>query len=151
MKHTTALAARVAAFNRAHAEVNRLAPLYRAAVAPFIGRKVITAAGDYTAAIRKVFPAADPSVQVYSPHKGCFVVKTCEPYGDHTCVYAESYFYAFTVAHDGTAEPLAHPFEPLRTDYTVDSVTAARKAAEAAREAARQAENACGPFGMYDR
>ncbi len=150
MKHTTALAARVAAFNRANAEINRLAPLYRAAVAPFIGRKVITAAGEYTAAIRKVFPA-HPSVNVYSPHKGCFTVKVCEAYGDHSCVYAEPYFYAFTVAHDGTAEALTHPFEPLETAFTVDGVTAARKAAEDARKAARQAENACGPFGLYDR
>ncbi len=149
MNHKTALAARVAAFNKAHAEINRIAPLYRAALAPFIGQHITTAQGEYLAKVKKTFPASP--LQVFSPHKGCFVVKVCEPYGDHTCVYAEPYFYACTVSHNGNAEALSHEFEPLRTDYTVESVQDAREAAEVAREAARQAENACAPFGQYDR
>lgn len=149
--HASALAAKVAAFNRAHTEVNRLAPLYRAAVAPFFGKKVTTAQGDYTAAIRKVFPVVGEGVQVHSPHKGCFVVKTCEHYGDHACVYAEPYFYAFTLDREGNAQPLAHEWEPLRTDYTEEKVIELRKVAETAREAARAAESALAPFGEYDR
>lgn len=148
--HSTSLAAKVAAFNRANTEANRLAPLYRAAMQQFIGLRVTTASGEYLAKVSKVFPVASDGVQVFSPHKGCFVVKTCERYAEHSCIYAEAYFYAFSIGPDGTANEPQSEFSPLRTDYTSEEITRLRAIAEQAREAARQAENACAPFGEYD-
>ena len=148
--YSTPLLARCAAFNAAHAEINRLAPLYRAAFAPFHGQSVTTASGDYLAKIRKTLPAASPDVQIYSPHVGCFVVKVCTSDGNHAH-YAEAYFYAFSKAHDGTAEALKWDFEPYRTDFTPEGVEAARVALRAAKDAVSKAESAVAPFGEFDR
>lgn len=148
--YSTALAARCAAFNIAHAEINRLAPLYRAAFSAFHGQHVTTAAGDYLAKVRKTLPAASPDVQIYSPHVGCFVVKVCTSSGN-SAHYAEAYFYAFSKNHDGTAAPLAWEFEPYRTDFSPESVQAARAALKEAKEAVDRAESAVAPFGEYDR
>lgn len=153
-QHPTILAARVAAVNRANAEVNRLAPLYREAIKPFLGKVVIKADGLYTAKVKAVFPLATvdfPSYFVYSLYLGCFTVKTFESYGNYSCVYAEPAFYAFTVNREGIAEPLAHEFVPLRTDYTVAEIEAARVRVEELEELARQAKAACEPFGLFDR
>lgn len=147
--YSTALAARCAAFNAAHAEINRLAPLYRAAFAKFHGQHVTTAGGDYLAKIRKTLPPASPDVQIYSPHVGCFVVKVWTSDG-HCAHYAEPYFYAFSKNHDGTTAPLAWEFEPYKTDYTPEGIAEARKAAEIAEKAAQDAKSACGPFGLHD-
>jgi len=148
--HPSLLAARVAAMNAAHAEVNRLAPIYRAIFAEYIGQKVTKADGSLLAKIKARLP--ESSLQVYSPHVGCFVVKTSASYGDHFCTYAEPYFYAFTEnRHAGhICEKLGHEFEPFRADYTAEEVCQLRKTAEEAREAARNAESACSPFGLYD-
>lgn len=148
--YSTALAARCAAFNATHAEINRLAPLYRAAFSAFHGQHVTTAAGDYLAKIRKTLPAASPDVQIYSPHVGCFVVKTWATGGNSTH-YAEAYFYAFSKAQDGTAEALKWEFEPYRTDFSPESVQAARAVLKAAKDAVSKAESAVAPFGEFDR
>ena len=151
--HSSILAARVAAVNRAHSIFNEIAPLYRGAITPFLGQKVIKADGTYLEKVKKAFPVLSPSAdaQVYSPHLGCFVVKTSENYSDHSCVYAEPYFYAFTVNQAGIAEPLKHEFEPFRTNYSAKLVEFAREEAEEAEETARLAKAECEPFGMFDR
>ena len=151
--HSSILAARVAAVNRANSIVNEIAPLYRGAITPFLGQKVIKADGTYLEKVKKAFPVVSPSAdaQIYSTHLGCFVVKTSENYSDHSCVYSEPYFYAFTVNREGVAEALQWKFEPFRTDYTVTGVTISRTHAEELEEMARKAKAECDPFGMFDR
>lgn len=153
IQHKTILAARVAAVNRANSIVNEIAPLYRGAITPFLGQKVIKANGEYLEKVKKAFPVLPPSAdaQIYSPHLGCFVVKVSENYSDHSCVYAEPYFYAFYVNQQGIAEAARSEFVPLRTDYTVTGVTIARTHAEELEEMARKAKAECEPFGMFDR
>jgi len=148
--HPSLLAAKVAATNEANAEVNRLAPLYRALFAEYISQKVTKADGSLLAKVKARLPASP--LQVYSPHVGCFVVKTSASYGDHFCTYAESYFYAFTVNRQtGFAEPLQWEFEPYRADYTPEAIQALRQKTAAAEKAFDDAKSELGAFGMYDR
>ena len=51
----THLQAKVEAVNQVNAEINRIAPLFREAVKPFIGKKVLKVGG-FTAQLKKVFP-----------------------------------------------------------------------------------------------
>ena len=152
MSHASALSAKVAAVNRANSVVNAMAPAYRAFFASLAGQKVTKADGSLTASVKAKFPQiASQGCQVYCPHVGCFVVKTSESYGEHSCTYAEPYFYAFTVSRQtGLCETLQSEFTPLRADYTAAEVIKLREAAEVAREAARQAEAALSPFGTHD-
>ncbi len=152
MKHASALSAKVAATNAANAEVNRLAPLYRALFAQYIGAKVVKADNSLLAAIKTKLPTPSPGFQVYSPHVGCFVVKVCVPYGEHSCVYAEPYFYAFTLdRHAGcVCQALGHEWEPLKADYTVEGVQSLRAEVEKAEEALRELSSGLGPFTKGD-
>jgi hypothetical protein len=151
------LAAKVAAINAAHAETNRLAPLYRALFARYIGAKVTKADGSLLAAIAKQLPEAAPGFQVFSPHVGCFVVKTSrqtapDSNGFSIAHYAEPYFYAFTLdRHAGNVcQALRHEWEPLRADYTVEGVQEIRAKVEEAEETARKLAADLGPFKMSD-
>ena len=147
--HSSALAAKVAAVNAANAEVNRLAPLYRALFAEYIGQKVTKADGSLLAKIQARLPAS--SLQVFSPHVGCFVVKTYEQ-SNGIAYYAEPYFYAFTVNRQtGFAEALQWDFEPYRADYTPEAIQALRQKTAAAEKAFDDAKSELGTFGMYDR
>lgn len=147
------LAAKVAATNAANAEVNRLAPLYRALFAQYIGAKVVKADNSLLAAIKAKLPEAAPGFQVYSPHVGCFVIKTSRQTVDGIAHYAEPYFYAFTLdTHAGNVcQALAHEWEPLKTGYTVEGIQDLRAKVEAAEEVARNLASELGNFGKYDR
>jgi len=147
--HPSALAAKVAATNAANAEVNRLAPLYRAIFAEYIGQKVTKADGSLLAKIQARLPSSP--LQVYSPHVGCFVVKTHEQ-SNGIAYYVEPYFYAFTVNRQtGLCEALQWAFEPYRADYTPEAIQALRQKTAAAEKAFDDAKSELGTFGMYDR
>ncbi len=159
MKHASHLAARVAAVNRANAEANRLFPILAAAIAPFLGKKVVTAQGDRTQAFRKAldplcelsgaqFPQA--FVSVLGGYTVTLEVRTRESYGDHSCTYHDTAIYLGAL-RDGVLIERQNSFEPLRTDYSADEVARLRIAAEQARDTAREAESACNPFGLFDR
>jgi len=164
--HPNTLAARCAAFNRANTEANRLAPLYLAALAPFVGKQVIKAAGGFLEKVKAVFPkTAHPDTPGRAD--GCtvwessgagysltFTVKTCELSASRSpdCQignYAEACVYVAELSN-GVLTKLC-PLQPRRTDYSPDQIAALRKEAERTREAARNAESACHPFGLFDR
>lgn len=161
------LAARCAAFNRANAEANRLAPLYLAALAPFVGLPVLKADGTWRQKVRDAFPAplqpanVSPSRQFSvwtetgAGYSVCFHVKAMEASAGRSddyqiANYAESYVYVGEL-RDGVLTKIGNPNGPLPTDYSPEAVAAARKLAEETRQAARDAESACQPFGLFDR
>lgn len=154
IKHPSALAAHVDAVNRANFEANRLTPILSNVFAPFVGKKVLKKEGGLLETVKKAVPAFPSTVhlQVFrdtSEYQLRFSVKTCEMYGEHSCIYAESYVWVGNLAH-GVLEKLTD--SPVhRTDYTVEGVFNARKLAEETRAAAQKAEAACQPFGLYDR
>ena len=56
--YSSPLAARCAAFNMANAEANRLSAATIAALAPFVGKKVLKADGSLTAAVKAIDDSA---------------------------------------------------------------------------------------------
>lgn len=166
MNHANALAAKVAAVNRANAEARRLYPLLVAAFAPYYGQKVIKVNGDVLASVEKTLPPlpgwGDTANRlcVYrnrvSSYALSYVVKVSEnyagPHGDQ-CVYHEVTIYPCDLDGPNAKAPSGGGEWVLtaRTDWTAEEVSALRVTAAKAREAARNAESALQPFGEYDR
>ncbi len=154
-RHSHALAAKVAAVNAANAYANELRPLLVAALAPFMGCKVEKVDGGLLNKVVAALPfmPSTVSLSVYrhrSNYSLAWTVKTCELYGEHSCIYHETTVYVCDM-ENGVAKPLTGTVGTLRTDYTEAEIFELRKLASAAREAARNAESALFPFGEYDR
>ena len=158
-KHTHALAAKVAAVNAANAHANYLAPLLTAALAPFMGQQVDKVGGGLLEKVKRALPILSvsvdsPALQVYrdpSNYSLRFTVKTCELYGEHSCVYHEAHL-TLARLRNGVAEQWSDtPPALLRTDYTEAEVLTLRKALDDARKAFSDAECALCPFGSFDR
>ena len=154
MKHPNALAAKVAAVNSANKYRNEIAEKWFAFFAPLDGQKVLKADGAFLQKIAESFPVLpnSPALSVYqhsSRYSLCWVVKACELYGEHSCIYHESALYIANF--DGAILKNMHTFEPARCDYTVAEVQNLRDNLRAARKALNHAESALGPFGEYDR
>lgn len=151
------LEAKVVAVNRVHRARNIETAAIRAALVPFIGKKILRAGGSLTEKVKAALPAPGDKIQrwlAHSTHGLCFSFKTSvgadEGGGYLIAQYAEAYGYVGTVeGHTLTEAKLSG--EPLRCDYTAEEVRSLRVAAEKAREAVRQAESALQQFGLYDR
>ncbi len=164
--YPSALAAKCAAHNRANAEANRLAPLYLAALAPFVGLPVLKADGTWRQKVRDVFPAPLQPADI-TPSRQFSVwtetghgysvtvhVKTWDASASRTpdcqiAQYAEAHVYVGEL-QNGVLAKLGNPNPALPTDYSPELIAAARKLAESTRQAAREAESACQPFGLFD-
>lgn len=146
------LIALVTAKNRANAEANRLQPLAIEAIRPFFGKKILKADGCLLA---KVEEAMKPALQVVAPirvwrdssrYSLNYVIRTYE-----SSISAESYFTLGELDnHSGNLVKLAEP-TTHKTDYNAEEIAQLRLEAEKAKEIARKAENACHPFGLFDR
>jgi len=160
-KHTSPLAAKVAAVNSANAYANALFPLLSAALSPFMGQQVEKVAGGLLEKVKRALPILPPfpvgaplGWQVYRDPSGYalrWTVKACELYGEHSCVYHEVSVFVANL-RNGVAEKWnGAPFQPLRTDYTEAEIFALRAANAAAKKAASEAASALFPFGEFDR
>ena len=155
-KHTSLLAAKVAAVNAANDYANKLFPLLSAALAPFMGEQVEKAAGGLLEKVKRALPVFPntPALSVYRGGSGYSLtwnVKTCELYGEHGCAYHETPVFVANL-RGGIAEKWdGVPFQPLRTDYTDAEIFALRQANDAAKKAASAAAAALYPFGEWDR
>lgn len=165
--HSSALAAKVAAVNRAHQMARELYPALVNAFKPFHGCKAIKTNGDLLASVEKTLPKlpgwgdTENRACVFrsrsSSYSLAYTVKASENYtrehGGESCQYHEVTLYVCDL--DGqTAKPVTGGGEWVvnaRTDYTEAEVNQLRKTAEEARKAAQDAESACHPFGLYDR
>ncbi len=154
-KHASALAAKVAAVNAANAYANELRPALVAALVPFIGSKVLKVTGELLEKVKAALPDFSHTVSfsIYrhrSNYSLAWTVKTCELYGEHSCIYHETTVYVCDL-DNGVAKPLTGTVSTFRTDYTEREVFDLRAACSAAKQAARTAESALFPFGEYDR
>ncbi len=146
----THLEAKVEAVNQVNAEINRVAPLFRAAVKPFIGKKVLKVGG-FTEQLKKVFPEIK-AWQWYrngSDYSLSITIRACIGYGEHFACYHDNSFY-FGDVDKQTLTKVDENFTPLKCDYTAEEVREKRKAVEIAQDALRAAENALYPFPRYD-
>lgn len=169
MKHKNTLSAKVAAINRANAEVKRLFPILNAAFAPFIGQKVVSKSGDVLKTVSKAMPALPnmPGLQVWlkTGNTGVYVnVKTWEsspcvsvmgnPMAGEVASYHETGFYlcGIDVQDWQTARAISQDWvKELRTDWSAEEVTKLRSDYERAERAASEAKSALHHFGTHDR
>jgi len=138
-----ALLAKIRVINAVNAEVNRLAPLFRAYFAPYIGQKVTKADNSLRKSVAAGLPKS--SFQVYSPHVGCFVVKTHEVV-DGITQYGEAYFYAFNESREGICEGLKWEWIDYKSDHNAETVLATREKLEKLRDEVRALESEVSPF-----
>lgn len=156
-EHTTALEAKVAAHNRTHAEINRLAPLMREAFRPFIGKKVLTHGGVVAKLKTEIDKLTEDSracgFRVWRDggnYSVYYYVDCTEQIEGRGCVYGKGSFYVCEVeGYD--CKKLIEDGKPLRTDYTAEEIRNKRKLAEKLADEARTAEYALTPFGKYDQ
>lgn len=158
--HSSALAAKVAAYNRVGQVANEIAPALFAAIAPFYGQKVLKADGVLTQKVRDAlnpflptrgaFPSFDVWLSSGRGYSLTVTVKTCETFNGNA-FYAEATIYLAKITGTIAEQWDGAPFSPFRTDYNADTVRELRKAYEVARKAANEAESALFPFGEYDR
>jgi hypothetical protein len=146
----TNLEAKVEAVNQVNAEINRVAPLFREAVKPFIGKKVLKAGG-FTEQLKKVFPEIK-AWQWYrngSDYSLSITIRACINYGEHYACYHEASFY-FGEVKDQVLVGVECDSALRKCDYTPEYVREKRKALDDATEAMRKAEFELSPFSRYD-
>lgn len=167
MIHTTPLEAKVAAYNRAHEEANRLAPLVVAALGPFKGTKVELSTGGF----RKNVKASLPELPCYSKgdHRvsasvslGTYSIKLdvratapyIHPRGDGhegsvtvevTVYIAETRDGILGAFNDNARDP------QLCTVYTADVIREKRAEVVRANAILSDAKSALYPFSEYDQ
>ena len=158
-RHTTALAAKVAARN----EVNALADAAYAPIAgalrPFVDQKILKADGTLLDKVKRALPPLvggpdAPWQSWYSvPHGYSLILnlKTCHAQVRRDCDfahYAEEAVYVGDIKN-GILVGILPPYA-RRTDYTEDEIIEGRAAVEVAKQALRDAERAIADFGPYD-
>lgn len=161
MKHNTALAAQVAAWNRANREANRIALQLAEIFKPMVGKKVTCNGGNLTARAKALLPISDEwntdgSLRVW---QSCgsyalqFAVKACEQHdkGDGYCGshYAETYISVGPLK-DHVLESVNDPDTSRRTDYTEAEIIIKRQVVEETEKAFHDAEGALSPFKRHD-
>lgn len=146
------LEAKVKAVNTANAEAIRLQSILKAAIAPFVGQKVIVGEGNLSAKLDKVLqpllPGSFKGPQVWryrSNYTLTYVVKTCESIKDGSCLYHETYFDIGELDGAILKSVLERKLE-CRTDYTVKEIQDKRAAADAAEKKSSEAKSALKEF-----
>lgn len=111
--------------------------------------------GGLFAKVQKILPEMiniwtwEMSIYRYvSKYSLAWVVKTCEKYGGHSCIYHETVVTMGNL-RDGILTELSAPFQ-ARTDYTEEDILFKREAYTKAKNLADEARNQLYPFGEYD-
>lgn len=157
MKHATALAAQVAAWNRVNAEANRLAVELARIFAPFVGKKVTCNGGSLTQRVKAALPefSCVPELHIWHPCSEYHIdyavkVSELEDKGDYCgSHYAETYVQVGKLK-DHVLESLNEPYTDRRTDYTEAEIIAKRQALEKAEKAFHDAQSDLSPFKRFD-
>ncbi len=163
--YPSALAARCAGQNEINALANRLVPLYRDALRPFLGQPIEKATGGLRAKVKEVLDPITPECVTdgyTTPHAWLSTgsgysltlnVKTCKAFDRGTqgqgCHYEEIAIYLADL--NGLTLSRFYDFTPGRTDYTPEEIAKLREAHKIARDAADKARSALHPFGESDR
>jgi len=154
----TVLQTRVNGVNKANAFANQLSPRLVALFTSFVGQKIEKVDGPLLAKIQKLvdalnLPNGDISVYRHQNNYSlAYTVKSCEVFPAQG--YGHAYYFEQTIyigdMKNGVLTALKQP-EPLKTDYTVETIEAARETYKKAKAAADNAQSALYPFGEYDR
>jgi hypothetical protein len=147
------LRAKVAAVNRAHKYAIEIQPELIAIFAPFVGQKVMKIGG-LMEKFKKLLPEFPNTVplSVYrhvSDYSLAWTVKTCESYGEHSCLYYEVTVYIGDL-HHGVLTKVSNQSYEFRTDYTKQEIEEKRQQYQKAKRAADDARNNLYPFGESD-
>ncbi len=153
------LPAAIEATNEANRRAMELKPRLLAFFEPYVGKKVEKADGTLLAKVQAGLKEyigelpCTPSVHIYrtsSSYSMDWTVKVSKSYGDGDSggtTYATATVYVGELRGD-TLVKLATP-TTFRTDYTLESVRAARKKAAELKKVYEDARNECFPFGEW--
>lgn len=147
---TAKLAAKVAATNRANKNALALYAAFAAAAKPFIGQKIFKADGELTAKFKAALPSFPFHFYRYtSNYSLVYIAKESENIeGGHGCIYAEASAYIGDMTNGVLVKLLDAP--NLRTDFTVEEISKARKDVESAKRIVSNLEGKLCGFGLYD-
>ncbi len=166
MIHTTSLAAKVAAVNRANAESARLHAALTPIFAPLVGCKILKADGTLLESVKKLLPEM-PNTHALSTYREqrassgyslLWQVKAAEGYqresergtDRNTATYHETAVYIGELDGNVLTRLLPYDASLRRTDWTPEEVAQLRREAEEAKKAARDAEGKLHEFGLFD-
>lgn len=160
--HPNALAAKVAAVNRASAEANRLAPLIVQALAPYVGQKVLKADGTFLQKVKEALPfrptfaTTGNRLNVYLDLGRRYSVRLeVQASENHKCIRGDTGYqtgkvslYLFELSNGVLGK--AYNFGPLRTDYTESEVSTTRKNLSEAKSKVSDLLSRLYYFGEYE-
>lgn len=152
------LAAKIQGRNQCHDIANKLEPVFKAALAPFAGKKIANVGGVVCDKVRKVCAEAvkaaglPDSYYWSSARYSLYVtVKVCTTINDRSH-YAEQGIYLGDMidnSHDFKA--VAPPMEkPFRTDYTKEEIQRLRAELRAVQDRESELKSALSYFGEHD-
>lgn len=153
----TNLEIKVAARNLVNTLVNENVATIRAALAHFVGQKVILATGGFSAKFAKAIAVLNlpctPAAHIWITSSGGYTVaaKFRVSVTDGSTFYAEETVYLFDIEH-GTLKVCAgyDARKPLRTDFDAAQIRVARDVVKQKRSELQAAENALCFFGEHD-
>ena len=147
--HASKLAAKVAARNAVNADIRFVAPQYLAAMAPFVGQKIVKCDGDFT----KAFLSAMPKGGSYWRNSGysAAMVFIRDEQGPGHHQRQESVVYLGDLTN-GVLVKLC-PFNPndFRIDYTSAEVEEQRRLLKIAECEVSKLKSKLNDFGTFDQ
>ncbi len=143
------LTAKVKAVNLANAYAMELYPVLAKIFGPFVGYQIEKKDGPLLAKIAKLLPEMPCTTHIHvTRYPGncilAWLVKTCEMYSDHSCLYHEVMLYIGHMSN-GILDSL-YDTPHLRTDYTVEEIEEARRKFRTAQKIAEDLKPPY-PFG----
>lgn len=150
------LETKVAGRNQLNAAINLWFPKIREMLLPWVGQKVSLVTGGkphkLVKAIQDLQLPNDHNFQIqirFERYSAQVWFRNCICIKDDTAIYSEQTVYLGDM--DGAnLKDLHYTFEPWRTNYTVESINAARKALKDAEKAVSDAKSALYPFSEHD-
>jgi hypothetical protein len=134
-------------------------PLMLDALRPFVGKKIVLASGVLSDRVRNALPELPMGGELNGgyyeagPYSVRAVVRVCMLYqhrfAGQIAEYAEV-MLPLGAAEDGVLTYI-QPSYPLRADYTVEEVLAAREELKTAKTAVNTAQTKLAHFGEYDQ
>jgi hypothetical protein len=156
--HDSKLAAKVAAVNAVHAEINRIAPVYAEQFAPCVGKQIDKAGGGLLDRVVKALRLPELNMgngymlyRYQSNYSLVYVVKGCECYqtsGGQVAEYYEESFYVGELSNGVLVRVM--PVEPRKADYSEAEIRALAESVRSAEKALSEAKSKLQPFECGD-
>lgn len=147
--------AKIIARNRLNSQINYLIPIILERIRPFVGQKILTNNG-WAAKFKPIIEAylgagkVFDRLQIYRSHSNyslALIFKTSENYSEFTCIYQEEWIHLGDL--NGYDLKSVSTFEPLKTDFSLETVLKLREEYQVVDKQRRKIESELSHFGIY--